>query len=192
MDKDQVELMRRRLTDDFRERIERKLIQRHTLFGLFILSMIGVSIYFLVDNMLDAARIDLESAIKVQRMTSDQLSATSVNAEALNRNVTRLQSDFSGRLSDLEARMNTLDANLDTNRKEAKEVVDRTLLLTADLIAELNALSDVVKDLTDSDAGSADAEAKIAVVKEKIEEIQRALGRSDQTVTETLKTTEEW
>jgi hypothetical protein len=73
MEENERELLRRQLTDDVRETVEKELKRRYTWLGLIAIIFTSGVITLIVDNLLKSAHIELHPAKKVQELTAKRL-----------------------------------------------------------------------------------------------------------------------
>jgi hypothetical protein len=205
MEKDQLELMRRRLTEQFRNTVEKEIIRRYSWFGFIAIVLTCVAIYFLVSNMLSDARVNLESAITVQKLTSERLSVATEQAEELARKAMSAERRLETGKTDIDRKLSELKGVTEAFKQDVRDITDRDFTLTAELVSELKNIGEVVQELAaklktqetsePQETETADTQSALTQPENlaaRLDEFQQSLVRFDTLIADALKRVNFW
>lgn len=171
-DKDQFELIERRLSERVRASVEADLKRRYSWLGLVVLLITSGIITVAVRGALIDARVKLAAAEAIQAQASQRLSTATVAADQLTQKLKDAESRFDEKTKEAEGRLFALASRASAVTIEISNVSKGNLEISDSLRTEIVRLSGALKDLTNRYESTT---AKASGVLEKVGEIDKAL-----------------
>lgn len=147
MDEDQVELIRRRLTDEVREHVEKDLRRRYSWLGLIAVILTSGVVTLIVNQALTDARVKLAAAEEVQKQNSTSLAEAIQEAGELTNRFSSAEKKFQATAEKAERRLNEVSEEANALTKTVSDVSTIGFQLSEDVRRDVERLSNIVESL---------------------------------------------
>lgn len=177
MDNKERELLRRQLTDEIRDAVEKELKRRYTWLGLIAIIFTSGAITLIVDNLLKSAHVELHSAKRVQELASVRLTTAAEKAEEI---ISKAES-AERRIESAEQKINILPTRIESSLTELERKTNSAISISSDLQKELEKVNRFIKSLA-VDQRRTDEKTRAFVA--QIAEVQESLDRSGKQISQ--------
>jgi hypothetical protein len=140
---DQIELIRRRLTDEVRDSVEKELKRRYSWIGIVAIVLTSGGLVLWVKNALFDARVKLESAQEVQKAATLKVSKAAESADQIQQRVI----DVETKATEASNSINRTIRQAAAVRKDLSEISTANLGVSEKLRSDFDALTGVVNTL---------------------------------------------